>query len=515
MNTVTTVQEIVRITRSSENSRAIRVGILTTRDRDHALNVIREAAVTAKKEMYHITVASRRKWNQSQFRFETSGAGSQDPTALLSFAENIKGGGVVVIEDMLITLNDRTGDKNARTKLSTMLSSDKPNDGTTIIFLDAPEAETSIPSMLDGAFFKLNVPLPNREEIERLTHREVVAVLTDAKAMDKELAKRTTEQFVQDLTGLTHTEVLNAIRDSLALNRNDFRAAQRYLADRKRKHLAKELAMEILDSHECELPVGLDNLYHYLKRNAERIYMTGNERAKGILLIGPPGTGKTMVAKGAGMVLDLLVVKFKIAALMNSLLGESERRFDQAFQTLQAMGRTIVLIDELEKIFSENGAENDGGTMKRITGMLLTWLSDNPYPNFIIGTSNNMKRMGELGLTLTRSGRFDKIFFVDVPSQKARKQIIQNLLKNIDIDVVAVADVIAAETRKFSGADLQAIMNEATSESKYTGKRLTVDMLLKEVNQKRLRVEAVYDSFGDLRRWAELHCEPAGDNSEL
>src|SRR5206468_1648881 len=164
-----------------------------------------------------------------------------------------------------------------------------------------------------------------------------------------------------------------------------------------------------------ELPIGLDYLLDYLEANKDRMRKIGDQRAKGILLVGPPGTGKTMLARAIGYLVELPVVEFRISSLMNSLLGETERRFSQAFATLEALSPAVVFIDEIEKAFGQS-SERDGGTMMRCTGALLSWLSDNPYPNWVIGTCNSLTRMGEIGLTMTRSERFDAAFFVDVPS---------------------------------------------------------------------------------------------------
>lgn len=507
-------QELSRIIASSANTRVIRAGILTTRDREHALNIIRETAVTEKKDLYHFTVAARRKWNQQQFKYEAAGSGSQDPAELLRSTQNIRGGAVVVIEDLLNTLCDRNGDKNARTQLCAMLSSEKPNDGTVLVFLETPEAQANIPAMLEGAFFKLNIPMPNRQQIQDIAMREVTVVLTETGQPNAGLAEKWACEFTPELTGLTRTAACHGIRDSLALNKTDFEGAKQYLAERKKTHLASELAMELLDSHLAELPIGLDNLYRYLKINKERICETGRDRAKGILLLGPPGTGKTMLAKAAGDILNLPVVEFRISALMNSLLGETERRFDQAFQTLEAMAPNVVFIDEFEKAFGQSGTENDGGTMQRTTGRLLSWLSDNPQPNFIIATSNNISKMGELGNTITRSGRFDKMFFVDVPSLEARKQILNSLLKGRREATEAEVTTVAAETDKFTGADLRAVVNEALMSARHIKTALTLELLLKEVKKKRLRIHAIYDSFSALRQFAELNCEPAGPQPE-
>ena len=509
----TTHEELERIIVSSVHNRTIRAGILTTRDREHALTLVRDTVVTAQRDLYHFTVAARRRWNPDQFKYEAAGGPTQDPAELLRSAQGLKGGAVVVIEDLLNTLCDRGGDKSARTQLSAMLSPERPNDGTVIIFLEPPEGLSNIPSMLESAFFKLSIPMPNRREIEDIALREVTVVLTDIGRPDLALAKEWAREFTPELTGLTRTAANHGIRDAVALNRVDFKKAKQYLAARKKKHLAGELAMEILDSHVAELPVGLDNLYRYLEINRERIHEPGKDRARGILLLGPPGTGKTMLAKAAGNLLNLPVVEFRISALMNSYLGETERRFDQAFQALEAMAPNIVFIDEFEKAFSHGGGENDGGTMQRTTGRLLSWLSDNAQPNFIIATSNNISRMGELGHTITRSGRFDKLFFVDVPSLEARRQILVNLLNGQAEDVEGLALAIARETERFTGADLRAVVNEAAGLARFGKMPLSEGLLLTEVKKKALKIQAVYDSFNELRRFAEFHCEPAGQEA--
>jgi SpoVK/Ycf46/Vps4 family AAA+-type ATPase len=199
---------------------------------------------------------------------------------------------------------------------------------------------------------------------------------------------------------------------------------------------------------------------------------------------------------------------------MNSLLGETERPFDQAFQTFEAMAPNVVFIDEFEKAFSQGGTENDGGTMQRTTGRLLSWLSDNHQPNFIIATSNNISRMGELGRTITRSGRFDKLFFVDVPTREARREILNTLLKDHVQDRDIVLHEISDETDKFTGADLRAVVNEATMNGQYRNEPLSVELLRAEVKKKTLKINAVYDSFSELRKFAELYCEPAGSQPD-
>jgi len=286
-------------------------------------------------------------------------------------------------------------------------------------------------------------------------------------------------------------------------------AAFEQLQNRKALQLSRELAMEVLDTSQVEAPIGLDYLVQYIASCRDQMRLTGPGRARGILLIGPAGTGKTMQAAAIGNLAGLPVVKFRISSLMNSLLGETERRFTQAFATLEAMAPNVVFIDEIEKAFGDS-SERDGGTMMRVTGSLLSWLSDNPYPNFIVATANNLSRMGEIGLTMTRSERFDAAFFVDVPGFEARRQMflrwLDGHLTNIDQVVQELADM----TEKFSGADIRSVVKLAVNKATNLRADLSKDQIIEEIERKRTRVLALYDQFQELRRWGSIYCDPAG-----
>jgi SpoVK/Ycf46/Vps4 family AAA+-type ATPase len=152
--------------------------------------------------------------------------------------------------------------------------------------------------------------------------------------------------------------------------------------------------------------------------------------------------------------------------------------------------------------------------MMRCTGSLLSWLSDNPYPNFIVATSNSLKRMGEIGLTMTRSERFDASFFVDVPNTASRCLMLKRWLAGKVTDIDGISQELANVTEKFSGADLRSIVKKAITRAEYTQTELTMDILKDEAERKRMRAFALYDEFQDLRRWGRMHCDPAGPTED-
>ena len=510
--------EFGRVIQAAQQHRCTRAVLVTTRDREHALNVVRQIAVEAGRPVYHYSTASRRRWRADHLEFEACGGPCQDPAELLRQANEIRGGGVVLLEDSLIFLRDQGGDRAARAQFVQMLSTESRAEGVVLVFIEPPESATFIPGILSDQFVRLDVPMPRAEELRAIAREEVTAAAYTAKRpLDVEPVKRCAESLANELVGLTQTAARDALRDALAPTPLDLETARVLLSARKAEHLAREMSMHVLDSSQGhELPVGLDYLYGYIEMNRSRVTVSGSGRARGILLLGPPGTGKSMLARSIGQILRLPVIDFRIGALMNSLLGETERRFDQAFQVLEAMSPSCVHMDEIEKAFGDSsGTERDGGTMVRCTGRLLTWLSDNPNPNYIVATANSLRRLGsELGQALTRRGRFDRVFFVDVPCRAARRQMLAQWLAPHMPDADVASQALAETTERFSGADLRAAVNDAVARAQYLGQALTVDHVAQEIERSRLRVQALYDEFQELRRFARLYCEPAGPDDK-
>lgn len=504
------VDSLTRIVRASEAARAVRAVLLTTRDRDYAMSVTRDAAAACARPLYHFTVAGRSRFNQGRLAWDVVSTEVTDPPALLRHAQELRGGGIVVLEDCASGLDDRQGNQRMRMTLAQMLSAPQVTDGLTLVLLEAPESESRLPSMLSDRIVRLEVPYPRASELSAIARQELAVALHQADlSIDAALVRTEGERLAEGLVGLTASAARDFVRDALAADPSDLRGAAQHLQARKSVQLSRDLAMNVLDADTAETPIGLDYLVEFLHVQQPHLRRTGPGRARGVLLIGPPGTGKTMLARAIGRIVGLPVVEFRIAALMNSYLGETERRFSQAFATLEAMAPNVIFIDEIEKAFGDGG-ERDGGTMMRCTGALLSWLSDNPYPNFIVATSNSLRRMGEIGLTMTRSERFDAAFFVDVPGRDARQRMLARWLAGRVADPVAVAQALAEQTEKFSGADLRSLVKQAEATAAHRGCPLNLALLGEQANRKRLRAIALYDEFQDLRRWGHMFCDPAG-----
>jgi ATPase family associated with various cellular activities (AAA) len=502
--------DLARVIRSSQGSHAIRSCLLTTRDRDYALSMLKQVTTECERPLFHFTVSGRRRYNPTQIKWDMVGGESQDVVGLLRQSQELRDGGVVALEDCAAFLRDDGGDPRVRMLLAEMMSAETASEGLVLVFIEPPEGERRLPSILADQFVRLDVPYPRADELEAIAREEIAMMVHRARAeMEVGDIRREAQRLAPGAVGLTRSAARDAVRDALAPNPNDFNAAFDRLQTRKAMQLRRELAMNVLDTDAVEAPIGLDYLVEHLLVEKDKMLACGSERARGVLLVGPPGTGKTMLARAIGRLVNLPVVEFKISSLMNSLLGETERRFSQAFATLEAMSPNVVFMDEIEKAFGDS-SERDGGTMMRCTGALLSWLSDNPYPNFIVGTCNSLSRMGEIGLTMTRSERFDAAFFVDVPSRDSRARMLERWLSGLIEDASKVSPELADLTEKFSGADLRSVVKRALARAPKEQGSLTIEHLKAQIERKRMRAIALYDEFQELRRWGRKHCDPAG-----
>jgi hypothetical protein len=506
--------QLARVVQAASATRRVRAALFTTRDRDQALSVIKEAVVRTGRPLFHFTVASRRRYDPAQLRWEVAGGSGTDVAGLLRSAQELRGGGVVVFEDCAAHLRDDHGDSAARMQLADMLSTDTTHEGLVLVLLEPPEAEGHLPSMLGDQFVRLSVPYPRSEELAAIA-REEIAAANHRTAAGLEVARIQGEaaRLSVELVGLTRSAARDSLRDALAPNLLDFDSAAAVLRTHKAQLFERDLGMRVLSTEAIEEPIGLDYLVEHLAITRDKLRITGPGRARGVLLIGPAGTGKTMLARSIGRLVGLPVVEFRISSLMNSLLGETERRFAQAFATLEAMSPNVVFIDEIEKAFGDS-SERDGGTMMRCTGALLSWLSDNPQPNFIVATSNSLKRMGEIGLTMTRSERFDAAFFVDVPTLRSRRAMLERWLAGHLDSPAETAQRVAEATEQFSGADIRSLVKQAADRAEYLRAPLSQELLLEQVARKRMRAIAMYGEFEELRRWGRMYCDPAGPAEE-
>jgi hypothetical protein len=235
----------------------------------------------------------------------------------------------------------------------------------------------------------------------------------------------------------------------------------------------------------------------------------GLEPPKGILILGVQGCGKSLCAKAVAREWGMQLLKFDCSSLFDKYVGESERNLRKSLQVAEAVAPSVLWIDEIEKMFPQAAlhSESDAGLSARIFGSFLTWLQEKKAPVFVVATSNDVS---SLPPELLRKGRFDEIFFVDLPDVEARKTIFAIHLKGHTpgaggLDIGALAEA----AQGFSGAEIQQAVSSAlyAAFAKKTG--LTTEMVLKEIRSTFPLSVTMREKVEALRAWARDRTVPA------
>lgn len=298
---------------------------------------------------------------------------------------------------------------------------------------------------VEKIFTVIDLPLPDEEAL--------FAIQYDlAKHLDIEADPETASAA----KGLTEFEAETAFALSLI---KEGRFSNRVISEAKSQMIRKSGLMEFWEPAAIDDVGGLDRLKTYI-RNRSIAFRPGNKnlpKPKGILLVGIPGTGKSLSCKAAASILGWPLIRLDIGALKNSLVGESERRMRQATQMIDAFGEATIWLDETEKAFSgiESSGRTDAGTTASMFGHFLTWLQETTTPILVMATANNI---AQLPPEFLRAGRFDSIFFVDLPVLAERREIIRIMNKKYGCDIPMD---YAEKLQGYTGAEIEQLAKDS------------------------------------------------------
>lgn len=352
----------------------------------------------------------------------------------------------------------------------------------------------------------LPLPLPNRAELEPLAR----AALADKNA---EVPPEFLEAAVQALQGLTLAQARRALR---RVRGRDARGTLSELLAEKRDLLASSGSVEVVDRVPALAEIGgLDELKAWLER--QRLALTQEARRfglpvpRGVLLVGVQGCGKTLTAKAAAAVLGLPLLRLDMG-LLHTADHVPDENLRQALAVAEAMAPVVLWIDEIDKAFAgaASGASEAGA---RVFGSLLTWLGEQRSGVFVAATAN---RLTHLPAELLRKGRFDETFFVDVPDQQARAEIVSVAIARSgrsagDFDL----ERLAQATDRLTGAEIDQAVAEALQVAFCAHRELRLADL-EAVLSKIVPFVETYDSqVRELRQWARRHCRPASRDRSL
>lgn len=254
---------------------------------------------------------------------------------------------------------------------------------------------------------------------------------------------------------------------------------------------------------------GLDNLKSWLHRRRQAFTKDardfGLETPRGILLLGLPGTGKSLAAKAVANAWQLPLLRLDMGKIYGGIVGQSEANIRSALQTAEALAPSILWVDEIEKGLSglQSSGSTDGGTTSRVLGTFLTWMQEKEKPVFVVATANHI---AQLPPELLRKGRVDEIFFVDLPVANDRKEILSIHLKQRkrlnDFSELEL-DELADASKGFTGAELEEVVKEAMFLAFDDGHQLETSDILKAIQATTPLSQTMGEMISNTREWAQ------------
>jgi SpoVK/Ycf46/Vps4 family AAA+-type ATPase len=319
--------------------------------------------------------------------------------------------------------------------------------------------------------------------------------------------------LIQHLGGLTEEDVRRfarmVINDDGAISADDIPKVLKAKHDLLSHGAALELEPSVPDIAQLG---GLANLKRWLKVRRE-VFMNPSPDSplpapKGVLLLGVQGAGKSLAAKCVAGAWQLPLFRMDFGALYQKYHGETERNIREALAVANAMAPCVLWMDEIEKgIAGDAGGDSDGGVSRRVLGTLLTWMNDRVARVFLVATANDI---AQLPPELLRKGRFDEIFFVDLPQAAAREDILRIHLKRNKQDPAAFdLPRLAVACDGFSGAEIEQAIVAALYETHADRKPLEITAIENEVKRTRPLSVVMAEKVAALRGWARERAVPA------
>ena len=409
----------------------------------------------------------------------------------------------------MLGVQGRNIDYNFVRKIRDVAGSIKNSEHSKNIVIIAPSL--ILPMDLQKDITVVDLELPTLDEIKSVLNEMIK--MNEGSGIKISLTEDEKEILCKGAQGLTLQEAENAFaramvsRGQLTIKELDV------IMDEKCQVIKKSGILEFIKSDMSMKDVGgLENLKKWLKKRnnswlgkAQRDYNL--PAPKGVLITGVPGCGKSLTAKAMSAMWQLPLLRLDVGKIFSGLVGSSEENMRKAIQTAEAVAPSILWIDEIEKGFGGVGGEHDGGTSTRVFGTFLTWLNEKQKPVFVIATANNIHALPS---EMLRKGRFDEIFFVDLPVTNERKAIfklhLEKRLKNsVSKDFKITEDLLnrlASKTEGFVGAEIEQTVISALFEAFSENRMLKEDDLFKVIDNTVPLSTTQAEQIMTIRSWA-------------
>ncbi len=370
-----------------------------------------------------------------------------------------------------------------------------------------------VPIELEKEVVVLDFPLPSIKDLNKVLSEQL-----EQNIRQPRISTEGREKLLKAALGLTKDEAQKVYRKAQVTAGQLTEAEVEIVLSEKKQLIRRNGILEYLEQDETIDSVGgLEELKRWLKQRAnafsERAREYGLPQPKGMLILGVPGCGKSLIAKTTSRLWALPLLRLDMGRVYDgSMVGRSEANLRNALKTAESISPAILFIDELDKAFAggTGSADSDGGTSSRIFGSFLTWMQEKKSPVFVMATANRVERLpGEF----LRKGRFDEIFFVDLPNAEERQEIFKIHLgkRRRDIDRFDI-EQLAKVSDGFSGAEIEQAMIAAMYEAFAQDREFTQLDIIAAIKATLPLSRTMSEQVTALRDWARQRARPAASS---
>lgn len=450
--------------------------------------------------------------------------GTVTPSKALEYVEKCDKDAVFLFYDLHVYfgVNNRGCDYELVRRLRDLVSILKTSQARKNVFFISPDL--IIPDTLQKDITICNFPLPSLKEISTKLN---TMITQNVKVKSDTLTAEDKERLCKAALGLTLQEAENAFALAMVNDGTISIDDLKIIMDEKMQVIKKTGILEFVTTNLSIDDIGgLDNLKSWLKKrnnswseNAKKYCIPA---PKGVLITGVPGCGKSLTAKAMSAIWQLPLLRLDLGKIFSGLVGSSEENMRRAIATAEAVAPSILWVDEIEKGLSGvNSGGGDSGVTSRIFGQFLTWMQEKEAPVFVIATANNINNLPP---ELMRKGRFDEIFFVDIPTFNERVEIfrlhLQKRLKDKDVaQKVQVTDELcqklASLTEGFIGAEIEQVVISALYEAFFEKRALELKDLEKTIKNTVPLSTTQREQILSLRAWANVRAVAATKKEDM
>ncbi|NBD31752.1 MAG: AAA family ATPase [Cyanobacteria bacterium] len=476
---------------------------LVTPEEERAEQAISEIAEQAKSRPVYVWTVTHgiAEYGKSQ---QTPQRNTVSPEAAIEWVVRQKEAGIYIFKDLHPFIDSPATTRWLRDAIASFKGTDK------IIVVMSPVQQ--VPIELEKEVVVLDYPLPDLGELDQVLTKQL------EQTKQGRLDNTVREKLLRATLGLTRDEAEKVYRKVYVTAQRFSEAEVDVVLSEKKQLIRRNGILEFLEEDETLDNIGgLEELKRWLRLRSEAFTKKARDyglpQPKGMLILGVPGCGKSLTAKTTSRLWGLPLLRLDMGRIYDgSTVGRSEANLRNALKTAESISPAILFIDELDKAFSGSAgsSDSDGGTSSRIFGSFLTWMQEKESPVFVMATANRVERLpGEF----LRKGRFDEIFFVDLPNTQERSDIFRIHLQKRRSDISRFdLEQLANLSEGFSGAEIEQALVAAMYDAFAQDREFTQLDIIAALKSTLPLSRTMTEQVNALREWAHQRARPASSS---